>query len=116
MGSSFARFCASDVLLSSQGGCSFVEVILPIRRDAPLWSRRRLLKGPRSRRRELGTVEWVPGSIAPIPILTRLKARFDKVASLARVNSGVLVWRRILTYVVPAIGAGPQGEQPLASI
>src|SRR5258707_966828 len=74
-----------------------------------------LFEGQRSRRRELGPGEWLPSSMAPIPILVSLKARFDKAASLARGSSGVLVWRRIATADVPAFGAAPQMEPPLAS-
>src|SRR5258706_10492950 len=101
--------------MGSSFGCSFVEVIFPIRGDAPLWSRRRLVKGPRSRRRQPGAVERLSGCIVPEPVLTRLEACYDKVASLAKVRSGVLVWRRIATADVPAFGAAPQMEPLLAN-
>src|SRR5258708_28153763 len=92
-----------------------LELIFPIRWDAPLWSRRRLVEGWRSRRRQPGAVERLSGSIIPEPVLTRLEACYDKVASLAKVRSGVLVWRRIATADVAAFGAAPQMEPPLAS-
>jgi len=90
-------------------------MIFPIRWDAPLWSRRRLVEGPRSRQRQLGAVERLSGSIVPEPILTRLEACYDKVASLAKMRCSVLVWRRIATADVAAFGATPQMEPPLAS-
>src|SRR5258708_25400727 len=88
-------------------------MIFPIRWDAPLWSRRRLVEGPRSRQRQPGAVERLSGSIVPEPI--RLEACYDKVASLAKMRCSVLVWRRIATADVAAFGAAPQMEPPLAS-
>ena len=53
--------------------------------------------------------------MVPEPVLTRLEACYDEVASLAKMRSGVLVWRRIATADVAAFGATPQMEPPLAS-
>src|SRR5258708_21614725 len=92
-----------------------LELIFPIRWDAPLWSRRRLVEGPRSRQRQPGAVERLSGSIVPEPILTRLEACYDKVASLATMRCSVLVCRRIATAYVAAFGASPHMEPPLAS-
>src|SRR5262249_26105149 len=89
------------------GRCSLIELIFPIRWDAPVWSGRRLVKGPRSRRRQRGAVERPSGSIVPEPVLTRLEACYDEVAGLAKMRSGVLVWRRIATADVAAFGAAP---------
>src|SRR5258706_6229266 len=92
-----------------------LELIFPIRWDGPVWSGRRLVEGPRSRQRQPGAVERLSGSIVPEPVLTRLEACYDEMASLAKMRSGVLVWGRIATADVAAFGATPQMEPPLAS-
>ena len=89
-----------------------MQLLFPIRRDATGWPRHGLVQRVMSRGCELRTVPNLLGRVIPEPVLIRLVALDNGMASRSGVVAGVLGWRRVAAADVTAFGATTQVKPP----